>query len=163
MTWRMIRAILILPGTALFLVPMALLWTTGIPDPASVRGWQLWLALILLAPGLILAVWTSRLFLTLGEGTPAPWDPPRKLVVRGPYRHVRNPMISAVLVLLLAEALFFRSWPIAGWLAVFFAANAVYFPFSEEPGLEKRFGEAYRQYKKQVPRWIPRLRPWNPP
>jgi len=111
---------------------------------------------------LALAVWTVRIFLGFGKGTPAPWAPPRRLVVRGPYRYVRNPMISGVLMLLLAESLFCRSVPLAVWMGVFFAANAVYFPLVEEKGLEKRFGDDYRKYKAHVPRWIPRLTPWNP-
>ncbi len=166
MVWRLIRSLIILPGTALVFVPAAILWATAgsawAAAPASYRDWEFWLALLLLLPGLVLAAWTVRLFLSKGEGTPAPWDPPRKLVVRGPYRHVRNPMITGVLVMLLAEAVWFRSGLLAAWMALFFLANAVYFRLSEETGLERRFGEDYRLYKAQVPRWIPRLRPWDP-
>jgi protein-S-isoprenylcysteine O-methyltransferase Ste14 len=115
------------------------------------------------ALGLTLAASTVRLFSTRGRGTPAPWDPPRKLVVQGPYRHVRNPMISAVLAMLAAEALLLQALPLAAWMAFFFAANAVYFPLVEEQGLERRFGDDYRVYKANVPRWIPRLTPWTPP
>ena len=75
---------------------------------------------------------------------------------------MRNPMITGVLAMLLAEAVVLRSWPIALWMALFFLANAVYFRLSEERGLERRFGDDYRLYKAQVPRWIPRLRPWDP-
>ena len=95
-----------------------------------------------------------------GEGTPAPWEPPRKLVVRGPYRHARNPMISSVLILIAAEALLFGSWPLLVWMGVFFLGNVVYFPLVEEKGLAERFGQAYREYKKNVPRWLPRRRGW---
>ena len=76
----------------------------------------------------------------------------------GPYRYVRNPMISGVAVMLLGEALFHGSWVIGIWFGVFVYINHVYCILSEEPGLEKRFGESYRAYKKEVPRWIPRLR-----
>ena len=102
-----------------------------------------------------------RLFATHGHGTPAPWDPPRRLVVLGPYRHVRNPMISGVVLFLIAEALVSRAPALAGWAAVFALANAVYFPLVEEPALVRRHGEAYRRYKRYVPRWIPRLTPWR--
>jgi protein-S-isoprenylcysteine O-methyltransferase Ste14 len=111
---------------------------------------------------LILMIQTVSLFFSKGKGTPAPWDPPKKLVVRGPYRNVRNPMITGVLVFLLAEAMFFRSWPIAVWMFLFFMGNSVYFPLIEEKGLEKRFGDAYVVYCQNVPRWIPRLKPWRP-
>ncbi len=166
MFWSLVRSLIVLPGTALVFVPAAILWATAgsawAAAPISYRDWEFWLAALLFVPGLALAAWTVRLFLTMGKGTPAPWDPPRKLVVRGPYRHLRNPMISGVLALLLAEAVVFRSWPLAAWMALFLLANAVYFRLSEEKGLERRFGQDYRLYKAQVPRWLPRLRPWDP-
>ncbi len=167
MHWRLLKPVMILPGTVLVFVPGGLLWIfAGGPYAAAVvspTDWRFWVALVALAIGLALAVSTVRLFTTLGQGTPAPWDPPQKLVVAGPYRHVRNPMISAVLFMLAAEALFLRSWPIAWWGVAFFVINSIYFPLSEEPGLERRFGEPYRIYKANVPRWLPRLRPWNMP
>ncbi len=54
-----------------------------------------------------------------------------------------------------------KSWPIASWVALFFLANAIYFTLSEEPALEERFGDDYRRYKAHVPRWVPRLHPWE--
>ena len=78
----------------------------------------------------------------------------------GPYRHVRNPMISGVALILAGEALLWRSGALALWLGVFFVINHTYFLLSEEPGLERRFGESYRAYRANVPRWIPRARPW---
>ena len=115
-----------------------------------------------LALGLALIVQTVALFATVGKGTLAPWDPTARLVVRGPYRRVRNPMISGVLCVLLGEALMFGSPAILAWLAIVFAVNAVYFPLVEEPGLRRRFGADYEAYRAAVPRWLPRLRPWHP-
>lgn len=167
MSLPLLKAIVILPGTALVFVPAAILWLTrNGPYHATLVGPQaprFWLALVFGGCGLALAAWTVRLFTRFGEGTPAPWDPPRKLVVRGPYRHVRNPMITSVLLMLTAEALLLASWPVAAWMLIFFLVNAVYFPLSEEKGLEKRFGEDYRIYRDNVPRWIPRLHPWRGP
>ena len=74
---------------------------------------------------------------------------------------VRNPMISGVLLMLIAETLFSGSWPLLGWVVAFFLINTAYFFTIEEPGLERRFGEDYRHYRSNVPRWIPRWRPWN--
>lgn len=161
----MLRAILILPGNVLVVVPAAILWlTAGTQYDWRVSGLteaQFWFAMLLLVTGLILSIWTSRLFLKKGEGTPAPWDPPKKLVIGGPYRFVRNPMISSVLFSLTAEAIFFHSWMLFVWAGIFFIGNAIYFPLVEEKGLEARFGEDYVKYKTNVPRWLPRLTPWT--
>ena len=155
-----------LPGTALVFVPAIILTlaeNSGVSYQLATPDQGLfWPALLPAGVGLGLAVWTVRLFMKFGNGTPAPWDPPKKLVIRGPYRHVRNPMITGALLILLAEALLFQSWPLSVWMVVFFVGNTVYFRFIEEKGLEKRFGDDYRKYKAGVPRWIPRLQPWNP-
>ena len=71
-------------------------------------------------------------------------------------------MIMSVITIEAGEALLFASWWLTLLAALFFIINTVYFIFSEEPGLEKRFGDEYRQYKKNVPRWLPRLKPWHP-
>jgi protein-S-isoprenylcysteine O-methyltransferase Ste14 len=165
MNWRLVRTILILPGTVLIVVPGTLLWfAAGGQFAARLAGpdaLTFWLAAVASAGALALMVGTVALFVRVGRGTPAPWDPPQNLVIRGPYRHVRNPMISGAALFLAAEALMLRSWPVAAWMAVFLAINAVYFPLFEEPGLERRFGDPYRRYKAKVPRWIPRLTPWE--
>ena len=167
MNLELIKAIVILPGTALVYVPGAILWfltesgmTPDMADPAQPR---FWFALMLGAAGLALAVWTTSLFRVVGEGTPGPWAPPKRLVVRGPYCHVRNPMITSVLLMLGAESLILGSWYLAGWMLLFFLGNTIYFPLVEEPALERRFGDHYRHYKANVPRWIPRWRSWNAP
>ena len=100
--------------------------------------------------------WTVALFAGIGQGTLAPWDPTSRLVVRGPYRHVRNPMISGVLCVLLGEAALFGSLAVLAWSGVVFALNAVYFVLVEEPGLRERFGAEYDAYAAHVPRWLPR-------
>jgi protein-S-isoprenylcysteine O-methyltransferase Ste14 len=163
---RLVRTILILPGTVLVVAPSLIIWLTRdsafAAQPAGVADLRFWIGVLLFCVGLAFASWTCHLFVTVGEGTPAPWDPPQKLVVRGPYQHVRNPMITSVLLMLAGEAVFLQFWVLSGWLLVFFLANAIYFPLSEEKGLERRFGDQYRLYKANVPRWIPRLRPWRP-
>ena len=167
MTRDLAKAIILLPGTVLVLIPAVILLVgtayghpISVADPGRVR---FWVALLFVGLGLCLSVWTVTLFTRFGRGTPAPWQPPQQLVIRGPYRHVRNPMITSVLLVLLGEALMLGFWPIAAWMLVFFVGNAVYFPLVEERGLEKRFGSSYRQYKSNVPRWVPRLQPWKQP
>ena len=160
MRWAFIKALVILPGTVLVLVPAAIMVHTGIDvrwaEPTLAGLFFFWAGLCCITAGLVLAVWCVALFLRCGRGTPAPWDPPRELVIAGPYRHVRNPMITGVLLILAAEALLFRSWALTAWWAVFFGGNLLYIPLVEEPGLIKRFGDDYRAYTAQVPRWLPR-------
>lgn len=147
---------LILPLTVLVLVPLAIEDSFRLAPPwLSLAG-----GLVLLA-GLGMFVLTLRLFVRTGKGTLAPWDPTRRLVTSGPYAYVRNPMISTVLCTLVGEALLFASRPIGIWAALFFLINNLYFVLSEEPGLRKRFGAEYEDYRKHVPRWIPRRTPWR--
>lgn len=162
------RAILVLPFTVLIVVPALILHSTSGFKP----GWPVCFP-CLLGPiifsailggfGLTLLVTTIHWFASIGKGTLAPWDPTQKLVVRGVYRHVRNPMISGVLSILLAETVFFANWFLLSWFILFLVLNLVYIPLFEERSLERRFGESYRLYKQNVPRWIPRLEPWIPP
>jgi protein-S-isoprenylcysteine O-methyltransferase Ste14 len=112
--------------------------------------------------GLALFITTIRMFILIGNGTIMPWDPTPKLIVASLYSYVRNPMITSLILIQVGEAVLFASVGIA-ILAIFdFVFNTIYFILSEEPGLEKRFGADYVEYKKNVPRWIPRLKPWRP-
>lgn len=154
--WRHVPA-LAMPFTAAVVVPGLLL-----ADDASVTARGLAAGLPPLALGLTLFAGTVALFARDGRGTLAPWDPTSRLVVKGPYRHVRNPMISGVLFVLLGEAAVFGSVALLAWAGVFIAVNAVYMPLVEEPGLRRRFGGPYERYAASVPRWLPRLRPWDP-
>jgi protein-S-isoprenylcysteine O-methyltransferase Ste14 len=164
--WRHLRAILLLPGVVTGPIPAAILALGG-----ADLGWGLqspWAPLPVIGGAVLMlvgiAVWyrTVMLFAREGEGTLAPWDPTRKLVVRGPYRYVRNPMIAGVLLVLAGEAALFGSPWLLAWAAAFFAANAVWFPRVEEPGLVERFGPEYEAYRRAVPRWVPRRKPWSP-
>jgi protein-S-isoprenylcysteine O-methyltransferase Ste14 len=163
--WRHIRAIVLLPGTVTVVVPAVIVaigdgiaWGWGLPPAAAAALVALGGALV--AAGVALWARTVRLFAQVGEGTLAPWDPTRQLVAVGPYRHVRNPMISGVLCVLAGEAIALGSTGLAIWAAAFLAVNHVYFVLVEEPGLERRFGEAYREYRRAVPRWVPRRTPF---
>lgn len=155
-------AIAALPFVVVLVVPFAVLGGARIDapsGPASIVAVSA--GAILLLVGLTLFVSSLRRFAVDGDGTLAPWDPPRRLVVKGPYRFVRNPMISGVIFVLFGEALVLRSLTHFVWASAFLALNALYIPISEEPGLEARFGEAYRRYRRHVPRFLPRLRPWE--
>jgi protein-S-isoprenylcysteine O-methyltransferase Ste14 len=165
--WRHLRAIGLLPGAGTLAIPAVIVWRS---DAVSV-GWGLPSGVALLPPvlgatliglGLLLVARTVALFATAGQGTLAPWDPTSRLVARGPYHYVRNPMISGVLFILLGEAALLGSLPLLAWFVTFLAVNSIYIPLVEEPGLSRRFGKDYEVYRAHVPRWLPRLRPWDP-
>jgi protein-S-isoprenylcysteine O-methyltransferase Ste14 len=159
--WRIARAILPLPFTATVVVPAVLLALSGGPDPlfdGAARAAITAAGVLLIGGGVALFVATVRLFAAVGRGTLAPWDPPERLVVAGPYRYLRHPMITGVALVLAGEALALGSGAIAIWLAAFVAVNAFYLPLVEEPALMRRFGPDYERYMDEVPRWLPRLR-----
>ncbi len=165
MNRRLLRAVIVLPGNALVAIPCLVGWATygtefGI-RPVSPSNATLWLGIASAVVGLFFCIWTMRLFAATGSGTPAPWDPIEKLVASGPYRHVRNPMITGVILILIGESLVLRSTALGGWAALFFLANMIYLPLFEEPGLERRYGADYAEYKRNVPRWLPRFQPWR--
>lgn len=166
--WRQARAIAVLPGNVTIVVPALILVFGEGPELGWGVGGALGVLVAALGVVLILAgfsMWlgTVRLLQRIGRGTLAPWDPTSRLVVAGPYRYARNPMISAVAALLLGEAVLFGSPWLLAWAVLFLAINQAYFLLAEEPGLERRFGEEYRAYRCAVPRWIPRRNAWEPP
>ena len=166
--WRHLRAILLLPVVVTLVLPALVLWRTS---SANV-GWGLpgWLAALpivagvaLIGTGVALVVWTVSLFVVHGDGTLAPWDPTSRLVVRGPYRHVRHPMIGGVACVLLGEAVVLGSVPLLVWFALAVGVNALYLPLVEERGLARRFGQDWAADRASVPRYVPRRTPWDPP
>ncbi len=163
---RQLRAIGPLPAMTTVVIPLAicLIWGTNVgwdlPAPLAAASVGIGAALVIL--GLRLMRQTISLFSRVGEGTLAPWDPTRKMVVEGPYRRVRNPMITGVFTVLSGETLILGVPQMATWTAIFGALNAIFIPLVEEPGLVKRFGKDYVTYRSNVPRWIPRRRPWTP-
>lgn len=159
---RHLLSILLLPTMVAIVVPQWILrayattdsrWPAG---PATLAGRTL--GVLVMLAGVSLVAWCIALFARVGRGTLAPWDPTSRLVAVGPYRYTRNPMITGVATILIGEAIFTGSRLIALWAMTFIVVNHIYFLVSEEPGLEARFGDSYREYKASVPRWIPRFR-----
>ena len=128
MTWlRHLLSIAILPFTMAVLIPLwiARSWGTDLALGSGVAELAIqFIGLALLALGLTFFSWSLRRFAVEGKGTLAPWDPPRELVVHGPYRYVRNPMISGVAMVLFGEAAILRSWPHVIWALIFTAINS---------------------------------------
>ncbi|HTL51150.1 MAG TPA: isoprenylcysteine carboxylmethyltransferase family protein [Planctomycetota bacterium] len=164
-----LAAVLTLPFVVTVVIPTVLVVRFGVDpfawwDNAPITRWLLpVIGGAVIFAGLCLTVATISLFARRGRGTLAPWNPPRRLVVQGIYAHVRNPMITGVWALLLGETLIAASPALAAWFLIFAAANAVVIPLGEEKDLLKRFGDDYRLYRQNVPRWIPRRTPWIPP
>lgn len=107
--------------------------------------------------GVLIYLWTTWDFVSLGSGTPLPLDPPRTLVVRGLYRSVRNPMALGFFLILVGEAVAFDASQILVYAAILFLVIHLFVVFIEEPGLKRRFGESYETYIRSVPRWLPRF------
>jgi protein-S-isoprenylcysteine O-methyltransferase Ste14 len=136
-------------------VPLRLLPRAASAEPRGIGG----LGILLIVVGAALYVATAFWgFAIRGRGTPAPIDPPTKLVVEGPYRIVRNPMYWSVAFVIVGEALIFRSLSLAELAAAFFAATTLFVLLYEEPALRRKFGIEYDEYCRRVPRWFPRLK-----
>ena len=141
-------------GFVLVFVPARLLSWSGIRSPATMGLSQV-VAMVLGAAGAALALWCIGTFALVGKGTPAPFDPPRRLVVRGPYRMVRNPMYLGAGLALASAALFYQSAPVAAYAALFWLATHLFVVAYEEPTLRRTFGAEYEQYCRRVRRWWP--------
>ena len=129
------------------------------------RGQPLrWLGLLPLTLGALIMIWCVLGFGLLGQGTPAPFDAPRRLVSRGLYKHVRNPMYWGMALALFGEALLIAEfrWSLLIYAAALIAIVYAFVLLYEEPALKRRFGDEYEEYKSEVPRWIPRLRRAQP-
>jgi protein-S-isoprenylcysteine O-methyltransferase Ste14 len=137
--------------------PAAILWVTGGGWPPSF-GWRQAAALAVIALAHLVLVPHVAAFVRHGEGTHAPFDPPRHLVTGALYRRVRNPMYLTYTAIIAAEALFFESPALLGYAGAFWLLAHTFVVKVEEPGLEKRFGPAWRDYRSRVPRWLPRVR-----
>jgi protein-S-isoprenylcysteine O-methyltransferase Ste14 len=141
-------------GFVLIYLPGRLLSWTGIVRPAAIARPQV-AGMVIGAAGAAVALWCIFTFATIGRGTPAPFDPPRRLVIRGPYRFVRNPMYIGAGLALASAALFYDSLPLLGYAGLFFLATHVFVVGYEEPTLRRTFGQEYEAYCRQVSRWWP--------
>ena len=148
---------LLAPGVVAGLGPWLLTsWELeSMPDALRVLG------ALLIAAGLPVLVHAFVRFVTEGRGTPAPVAPTSRLVVGGLYRCVRNPMYVAVGAMIAGQALLFGSPALGVYLALFCAGVATFVRGCEEPVLRAKFGEEYEGYRRAVPAWWPRLRPWR--
>jgi protein-S-isoprenylcysteine O-methyltransferase Ste14 len=145
------------PGTVAGLVPYWLTagWSGSGPWPLRLIGG------ILIAAGVAGVTEAFVRFVREGLGTPAPIAPTKHLVVGGLYRHVRNPMYVAVLMIIIGQALWFTSLGLVVYAASAWAVTALFVRFYEEPTLQETFGADYDEYRANVRAWLPRLKPWS--
>jgi protein-S-isoprenylcysteine O-methyltransferase Ste14 len=141
-------------GFLLILLPDRILSATGIIPPGSIGAWQV-AGMLLGASGAALAITCIVTFVFLGRGTPAPFDPPRRLVVQGPYRLVRNPMYLGAVLALSGAALFYQSIPLLGYAGLFLLMTHMFVVWYEEPTLRRTFDRDYEAYCRRVGRWWP--------
>jgi len=148
------------PGTVVGLIPWLLTgWQVREPVPywAPMRV----LGAILLLAGVIVLVQAFVRFVVEGLGTPAPIAAPERLVVGGLYRYVRNPMYVAILAAIIGQALLLGQLGLLVYAAALWLISAAFVRWYEEPTLTRRFGADYESYRRAVPAWWPRLRPWK--
>ena len=160
-----LKVVLILPGNVLITIPLLICFFTRnfysyhLINPHS---FLFYITMFFLALGLLLTIWSVRTFYTKGGyGTPGPWRPVSNLIISGPYRYVRNPMLLGVFFLLLFESIYFTSMPLFFWFIFFFIGNIIYFKIFEEKELLKRFGNEYEDYRNKVSMLFPKFTPYN--
>jgi protein-S-isoprenylcysteine O-methyltransferase Ste14 len=145
-------------GLVLVYLPAQVLSWSGIVNPQVIGVPQIGGMVIATAGGAV-ALWCVATFVWVGKGTPAPFDPPRRLVVTGPYRFVRNPMYIGAALALGGAALYYQSPPLLGYAALFLLVAHVFVAAYEERVLRETFGGAYEAYCARVHRWWPSRAP----
>jgi protein-S-isoprenylcysteine O-methyltransferase Ste14 len=146
--------LILAPGMVAGYIPLAFLRT----GPQLEAGVFSYLAFPFWLIGAVILLWSFWNFLVQGRGTPAPIDPPKEMVATGFYRYVRNPMYVGVLALIIGHFLWFGYWNLLIYAVIVFLAFHAFVTYYEEPTLQRKFGRAYEDYLKKVPRWIPRFR-----
>jgi protein-S-isoprenylcysteine O-methyltransferase Ste14 len=155
---RLVRALTyatLFVGLVLVFVPARVLEWSGV-TPSGDRGLAQVTGIVVGLLGAGLAMWCILTLSIVGRGTPAPFDPPRRLVVVGPYRRIRNPMYLGAGLALAGAALYYRSLALLAYLAVFLLATGLFVLGYEEPTLRRLFGADYEAYCQRVGRWWPR-------
>jgi len=143
-------------GLVLVYLPNRVLLAAGVVRPAQLGPAQV-AGVVVGAAGAAVALWCILSFALIGRGTPAPFDPPRRLVVKGPYRYVRNPMYLGASLALIGAALFYETGALWVYAAGFLVLMHLFVVAYEEPMLRHMFGAEYQEYARRVHRWWPRL------
>jgi protein-S-isoprenylcysteine O-methyltransferase Ste14 len=151
---RSLIFLFVAPGMVAGYIPLVLLRR----GPQVETGFLAYLAFPLWLMGAVILLWSFWNFLAQGHGTPAPIDPPKELVATGFYRYVRNPMYVGVLSTIIGHFLWFGYWSLLIYAIAVFVAFNIFVTYYEEPTLKRKFGSAYEDYLRKVPRWIPKVK-----
>ena len=157
MTSLLLRNILftiLQPGIVAGLIPYLLVKDQLKTTFSSPFHFYQWIALVIIISGIAILLYCIYHFAKYGRGTLSPADPTKKLVTKGLYRYSRNPMYLGVLLVLLGEMIFMRSFMLGAYLFLVTVLFLLYVVYFEERRLQKSFGEDYITYKKKVKRWI---------
>ncbi len=142
-------------GFLLIYLPARILSWAGIVRPAAM-AWPQFAGMAIGTAGALVALWCVFTFVVKGKGTPAPFDPPRRLVIQGPYRFVRNPMYMGAALALAGAACFYKSTALLAFAVIFLFVTHLFVIGYEEPTLRRTFGPDYEEYCRRVRRWLPR-------
>lgn len=148
-----VYAILFVSAVLIFLPARVLSWS-GVMRPAAI-DWPQIAGIVLCALGALVGMWCVLAFAWIGKGTPAPFDPPRRLVIHGPYQYVRNPMYIGAAAAVAGAALYYQSIALLAFVIAFVVVAHIFVMFYEEPALRRMFGEQYVSYSHRVHRWRP--------
>ena len=143
-------------GFVLVVLPSRMLSQAGIVRPPASGALQI-IGVSVVVVGGVPALWCIATFALVGKGTPAPFDPPRRLVIQGPYRVVRNPMYVGAALALGGAAVVYQSLSLLGYAGLFVVLAHAFVVWYEEPTLRKTFGREYHEYCARVERWRPRV------
>ncbi len=161
--WLLTPFVLLMFISAIALFFIAALMTdrwlnlTGVSLPV----WTIFLAIFLIVPGTSLAFWTWIEFIK-ARGTPVPINPPQRLIVSGPYAYTRNPMLTGLYLIFFGIGILIGSLSFTlFYTPLFILVNTLYIKKVEEHEMELKFGQAYREYKKRVPLYFPRIGRFN--
>ncbi|HQU82109.1 MAG TPA: isoprenylcysteine carboxylmethyltransferase family protein [Pyrinomonadaceae bacterium] len=142
------------PGLVAGLIPFLFLkaenknFLPSIPTFSSVAG------SLLMICGFFVLINCILRFASEGKGTLSPFDPTKKLVVKGLYRYSRNPMYVGVLLLLIGETVFFQSIFLLVYTVFIFLCFQLFIILHEEPRLKRDFGQEYENYCRKIKRWL---------
>lgn len=147
---------MIIGGAATVGIPFLLIASTGASLSLRLPRLRL-LGFVLILFGALIYAWSASTFTFIGKGTPAPFDPPKELVAKGPYQYVRNPIYAFVIIVLVGEAMYFQQAVLIIYAVLVLLFLHFWVVFHEEPVLRRRFGESYEAYCASVSRWFPGL------